>query len=57
MEEEKTLKENLEFLIQQSKREIAVEETRTSPNYMAIEIYASFIDALEFAIEISKKGD
>ena len=56
MERDKTLKENLEWLIRQYQKELDIEESKDieEQDLDIIEHYENIISELEYAIKISK---
>lgn len=49
-----TLKQNIEWLLNQYKKELELEKNSKDPNYDIINDYENVITELEFALEISK---
>ena len=54
MKKEKTLKENIQWLIDQYKKELEIENSREVKDYVVILNYENIIYELEFALQISK---
>ena len=59
MKNDKTLRENIEWLIEAYKKELEEEKNKQQEeqDYMAIVNFENIIMELEFALGISKKGE
>lgn len=55
MENNKTLRENIEWLLNQYKKELEYEKNEKEPNDDIINDYENVITELEFALKVSKK--